>query len=127
MQSRLRSEKIVHSHPGLHSVSVSVCSTAGLWASGRRYRELALRPQLTVYKRKRRRPVLTQWDRLSWVGLSQVWSRWRHALVFFQPDTVVRWQRERFHRFRARLSELKGSRRGRPAVAGEIRRLIRQR
>ena len=43
---------------------------------------LALRLQLAVYKRKRRRPVLTQWDRLFWVGLSQVWSRWRHALVF---------------------------------------------
>jgi putative transposase len=87
---------------------------------------LALRLQLAVYKRKRRRPVVTQWDRLFWVGLSQVWSRWRHALVFVQPDTVVRWQREPFRRFWARLSRPKSDRRGRPAVAAEVRRLIRQ-
>ena|SRR5256885_401201 len=57
---------------------------------------LALRLQLAAYKRKRKRPMLTQLDRPFWVGLSQVWSDWRHALVFVQPDKVVRWQRERF-------------------------------
>ncbi len=35
---------------------------------------LALRLQLAAYKRKRKRPMLTQLDRLFWVGLSQVWS-----------------------------------------------------
>jgi hypothetical protein len=70
--------------------------------------------------------MLTQLDRLFWVGLSLVWSDWRQALIFVQPDTVVRWQRERFRRFWARLSRPKGPRRGRPAVASEIRRLIRQ-
>ena len=39
-----------------------------------------------------------------WVGLSKVWSSWLNALVFVQPDTVVRWQRARFRRFWARLS-----------------------
>jgi putative transposase len=87
---------------------------------------LALRQQLAVYKRKRRRPTLTQWDRVFWVGLSQVWSRWRNALIFVQPDTVVRWQRERFRRFWARLSTRNGARRGRPALATEVRRLIQQ-
>jgi hypothetical protein len=87
---------------------------------------LALRRQLAAYKRKRRRPVLTQWDRLFWVGLSRVWGCWRDALVFVQPDTVVRWQRERFHRFWARLSQPKAGRRGRPAVASGIRKLIQQ-
>ena len=69
---------------------------------------LALRLQLAAYKRKRKRPVLTQWDRLFWVGLSQVWSSWRQALLFVQPETVVRWQRERFRRFWARLSRRNG-------------------
>jgi hypothetical protein len=64
---------------------------------------LALRLQLAAYKRKRKRPRLMQWDRLFWVGLSQVWGGWRPALIFVQPDTVVRWQRERFRRFWARL------------------------
>jgi hypothetical protein len=31
---------------------------------------LALRRQLAAYKRKLKRPVVTQWDRLFWVGLS---------------------------------------------------------
>src|SRR5579864_2507993 len=87
---------------------------------------LALRLQLAAYKRKRKRPVLTQWDRVLWVGLSRVWSGWRDALVFVQPDTVVRWQRERFRKFWARLSQPKGCHRGRPAVASEIRKLIQQ-
>jgi putative transposase len=72
---------------------------------------LALRPQLAAYKRKGKRPVLRQWDRLFWVGLSNVWRGWRHTLIFVQPDTVVRWQRERFRRFWARLSRPKGFRR----------------
>ena len=87
---------------------------------------LALRLQLAAYKRKRKRPTLTQLDRLFWVGLSRVWGGWRDALVFVQPDTVVRWQRERFRRFWARLSRPKSPRRGRPAVVNEIRRLIQK-
>ena len=87
---------------------------------------LALRLQLAAFRKKRKRPVLTQWDRLFWVGLSQVWSTWRNALVFVQPDTVVRWQRERFRRFWARLSRSNQDGRGRPAVAREIRQLILQ-
>jgi hypothetical protein len=34
---------------------------------------LALRLQVAAYKRKRRRPVLTQWDRLFWVGPGLEW------------------------------------------------------
>jgi putative transposase len=45
---------------------------------------------------------------------------------FSLSPTVVRWQRERFRRFWARLSRPKSDRRGRPAVAAEVRRLIRQ-
>jgi|SRR5579872_1088546 len=87
---------------------------------------LALRRQLAAFKRKRKRPVLTQWDRLFWIGLSGLWSGWRDVLFFVQPDTVVRWQRERFRQFWARLSQPKRGRRGRPAIAVEMRRLILQ-
>src|SRR6516164_1860946 len=41
-----------------------------------------------------------------------------------RADRVVRWQRERFRRFWARLSSRNRRRRGRPATAGEIGRLI---
>src|ERR1700681_3905383 len=87
---------------------------------------LALRLQLAAFKRKRKRPVLTQWDRLFWVGMSRLWSGWRDALVFVQPDTVVRWQRERFRKFWTRLSRSNQDRRGRPAVARQIRQVILQ-
>ena len=83
-----------------------------------------LRLQLAAFQRKRKRPVLTSFDRLFWVGLSLIWNRWRAALVYVQSDTVVRWQRERFRKFWARLSRVNRRRRGRPATAVEIRRLI---
>ena len=84
----------------------------------------ALRLQLAAFQRKRKRPVLTAFDRLFWVGLSLIWNGWRAALVYVQPDTVIRWQRERFRKFWARLSRVNRGRRGRPATAVEIRRLI---
>jgi len=83
-----------------------------------------LRLQLAAFKRKRKRPVLTQWDRLFWVGMSRLWSAWRDVVVFVQPDTVVRWQRERFRKFWARLSQAKRGRRGRPAIGAELRQLV---
>jgi putative transposase len=84
----------------------------------------ALRFQLLAYQRKRMRPKLTTFDRLFWCTLSRLWRGWRTALLVVQPDTVVRWQRERFRKFWARLSKHKVTVRGRPAVAPEIRRLI---
>jgi hypothetical protein len=87
---------------------------------------LALRLQLAAFKRKHKRPVIRQLDRLFWAGLSEFWSGWRDSLVFVRPDTVVRWQRDRFRRFWARLSQPKRGRRGRPALAAETRQLILQ-
>jgi putative transposase len=86
----------------------------------------ALRLQLAAFQRQRKRPVLTTLDRLFWVGLSRVWNCWRDPLFYVQPDTVVRWQRERFRRFWARLSKPMCRRRGRPATVAEMRRLIEQ-
>jgi hypothetical protein len=52
------------------------------------------------------------------------WGGWRDPLLGVKADTVIRWQRERFRRFWARLSHPKRRRQGRPATAAEIRRLI---
>src|SRR5262249_36757492 len=84
----------------------------------------ALRLQLAAFQRKRRRPVLTSLDRLFWIGLSLLWKRRRSPLIYVRADTVVRWQRERFRRFCADLSRRNQRRRGSPAMAVEIRRLI---
>ena len=85
---------------------------------------LALRRQLIVFKRKTRRPRVTTLDRLFWIGLSSIWKRWRQALIIFHPDTIVRWRRERFRKFWARLSKTSQLRRGRPAISAAIRQLI---
>jgi putative transposase len=86
----------------------------------------ALRMQIAAFRRKRKRPVLTTWDRVFWITLRNVWSDWRHPLMYVQAGTVVRWQRERFRRFWARLSKAHRRRRGRPGTAAEVRRLIEQ-
>jgi hypothetical protein len=59
---------------------------------------VALRQQLTVYKRLAPRPKLRPADRRFWAGLARVWTGWRQALVIVSPDTVLRWQRRRFPR-----------------------------
>jgi hypothetical protein len=84
----------------------------------------ALRLQLAAFQRERKRPVLTTFDRVFWITLRRLWSGWRRPLLYVQADTVARWQRERFRRFWARLSKRHGRRRGRPATAVEIQRLI---
>ena len=84
----------------------------------------ALRLQLAAFRRQRKRPVLTVVDRMFWIALRRLWSGWRRPLIYVQADTVVRWQRERFRRFWARLSKSDRRQRGRPATAAEICRLI---
>ena len=41
----------------------------------------ALRLQLAAFQRKRKRPVLTDFDRLIWVALSLLWTGWRVPLL----------------------------------------------
>jgi len=65
---------------------------------------LALRHHLAVYHRSIRRPRVRPSDRIVWSWLSRGWSRWREALVFVQPATVLAWQRKRFREHWARLS-----------------------
>jgi putative transposase len=86
----------------------------------------ALRMQLAAFQRKRKRPLLTTLDRVFWITLRSLWSDWRHPLIYVQADTVVRWHRERFRRFWARLSKPQRPGRGRPSTAPELRWLIEQ-
>jgi hypothetical protein len=86
---------------------------------------LALRHQLAVLQRqaphrRRLRPV----DRLLWVVLARVWPEWRTAVHIVTPDTVVRWHRRMFAltwRWKSRPRRL-----GRPALGGDVRKLIQQ-
>jgi hypothetical protein len=85
---------------------------------------LALRQQLAALKRISNRPQIRANDRIFWVILSSAWRDWRRALVFVQPDTVVRWHREWLRRRWTARSRQK--RPGRPTTDQAIRTLVAQ-
>ena len=84
---------------------------------------LALRQQLIVLHRKSSRPRLKTQDRAFWLWLARSWDGWRESLIIVKPATVVRWHRQGFKYYWAWKSRHKG---GRPAVAREVRDLIRR-
>ena len=60
---------------------------------------LALRQQLAVLHRKARRPRLRAVDPTLWLSVARVWGQWCLTLVLVTPETVLRWQRQRFRYF----------------------------
>src|SRR6516162_799213 len=84
---------------------------------------IALRHQLDVFRREKKRPRLRNRDRLFWLALKKLYKDWRAALAFVQPETVIGWQRKRFKRYWWRLSQPR--RPGRPQLSSEIRKLVR--
>ena len=99
---------------------------AALFASVRARRDLvlenlALRHQLAVYTRSRRRPPLRLHDRRPWSLLARCWSGWRGTLVIVEPDTVVRWHRSAWRAY-WRWRSHRGS--GRPRIPAELQQLI---
>jgi len=73
-------------------------------------RILALRHQLAVYKRKSRKPVLRNRDRLFWSLLSRILNDWTSELIFVKPDTVIRWRNRKFREFWRKKSQGKPGR-----------------
>ena len=85
---------------------------------------VALRHQLAVYERSVRRPRLHAADRILWSWLSRHWAKWREALIFVQPATVIAWQRKRFRDHWTRM--VRAGKLGRPRISKETRELIRK-
>ncbi len=83
----------------------------------------ALQHQLSLYRKREERARITATDRILWCLLAKLWSRWRIALYFVQPRTVITWQRRRFRGYWRRLSQ---SSPGRPRISPELRSLIRR-
>jgi len=85
---------------------------------------LVLRHQLNIQRRHLpKRLTLSAMDRLIFVGLSRLAPSTLNALTIVKPETVVRWHRAGFRsywRWKSRPCS------GRPTVAVEIRRLIRE-
>jgi len=86
---------------------------------------IALRQQVAALKRERPHPRLDDLDRAFLVALKEKWSNWINGIILVTPDTVVRWQKERFRKYWAAKSK-PGKRPGRPAVNRQIRDLIRR-
>ena len=83
----------------------------------------ALCQQVGVLKRKRPRPRLDRCDRLFWLALRRIWSRWTDALLIVKPDTVVRWHRAGFRLYWRMLCRHRPSR---PKLPLEVQELIRR-
>ncbi len=83
----------------------------------------ALRQQVGVLNRKNLRPRLGRWDRLFWLALRRLWSKWADALVGVKPEAVVRWHRTRF-RLYGRFLTCRGP--GKPRMTTELRELIQR-
>ena len=85
---------------------------------------LALRHQLNVLRRTSpRRPVFSNFDRMVFICLYRIAPRILDTLTIVEPETVIHWHRAGFRSFWRWKSR---GRAGRPSVAPEIRRLIRE-
>src|SRR5262245_29135378 len=85
---------------------------------------LALRQQLAVLKRERKRPAIKNRDRLFRVWLSRIWRGWHESLIIVKPETVIGWHRQVFRLFWTKLSRRKID--GRSAVDPKVGALIKQ-
>jgi putative transposase len=72
-----------------------------------------LRQQLIVLNRQVKRPRFTHSDRFRLVFISHLTKFWKQALHIVQPDTLLRWHREMFHRYWRRKSQ------GKPRISSE--------
>src|SRR5271157_90978 len=109
---------------GLLTLIAALLRSALALFRGRRQQaivELALRQQLAVYSQTKRKPRLRPLDRVFWIALRRLWSRWKEVLVIVKPDTVVRWHRKGF-RLYCRWISKRGP--GRPRISAELQKLI---
>ena len=60
-------------------------------------RILALRQQLSVYKRKAKKPRLRNSDRLFWSLLSKICRAWVSELILVRPETDLETPRQNYH------------------------------
>ena len=84
---------------------------------------LVLRQQLAVWKRRRRRPCLSPFDKLFWVAVRRFWSGWEQALIVVTPETVIRWHRAGFRLYWKLISKVR-TRVGRKPTPKGVRELI---
>jgi putative transposase len=84
---------------------------------------LALRQQLSVFKRRNRRPRLAVLDKLFWILARRFWSDWKKSLLVVAPETVARWHRAGFRMYWSMISKIR-QRVGRRRISRDVRDLI---
>src|SRR6476620_1022301 len=85
---------------------------------------LALRHQLNVLRRASpQRPVFSNFDRMIFVCLYRIAPCILDTLTIVEPETVIHWHRAGFRSFWRWKSRRRA---GRPRVAPELRRVIRE-
>ncbi len=84
---------------------------------------IALRHQIAVYKRSIKGPNIKGGDRISWLTLMRMLKEWRRALVFVQPETVLKWHGKGFKHYWRGESRAKP---GRPPISMKLIHLIRR-
>src|ERR1700745_461484 len=84
---------------------------------------LALRQQLSVFKRRNRRPRLAVRDKLFWILARRFWSDWKKSLLVVAPETVARWHRAGFRMYWSMISKIR-QRVGRRRISRDVRDLI---
>src|ERR1017187_2489506 len=85
---------------------------------------LVLRHQINILRRHSpKRQTFSAMDRLIFAGLYRLAPTVLNALAIVKPETVIRWHRAGFRSYWRWKSRRRG---GRPTVAPEIRKLIRE-
>src|SRR5260370_38898920 len=109
----------------LHTTGFLLASIVRLFRTRRNLwlENLALRQQLVILNRKHPRPGLTVVDKLFWVLVRGVWSKWKQALIVVSPEADVRWHRAGFRFYWTWLSRHQISS-GRTRISKELRELI---
>jgi hypothetical protein len=60
-------------------------------------KNLALRQQLAIWKRHKKRPQILTKYRLFWIIIRRFRRNWQEPLIVVKPATVIRWHRKGFN------------------------------
>lgn len=85
----------------------------------------ALRQQLAALKKENPRPKLSRFYRIFWIFLRRLWKKWKDALIFVEPETVVNWHKKGFKLYWKLISRHRKNK-GRQPIDREIKALIRK-
>src|SRR5215813_14109471 len=85
---------------------------------------LCLRQQLVVLQRRKPRSRLEDVDRRFWILACRWFNGWQTSLLLVKPETVLRWHRQGWRRYR-RWCSRRTRRPGRRPIPLELRTLIR--